>query len=329
LTTTEAVQIAAVDEAVGVAPEEAEEVLLQSYLFLGFPVALNALGLWRRRTGRPAPEPIRQTGMLAGGWRGAPALGSLSADGLQAQLDALEAGLPPLSSAAATIGGMESPLPLREAAVLSGLKLEKAPSDLKGDEALALFADVVAPTPTLGPTLTASPGLSPPAAQSPGLSPLSAISPNMLSPLGVPAALSLLSASGPQVGSDFLLPATDPPGADLASLGLDIAPLDAPPLSSSPYESADPLAVAPTPPSQLESPDNERVPPYPVSSKRQPLGSELAHASGAANPCEPLPPAMLLPPSAGFSEAGLPAAKRHCSSSRAEPTVPASNAVSL
>lgn len=46
----------AMDEVVDVAPEEAEEVLLQSHLFLGFPVALNALGLWRRRTGRSAPE---------------------------------------------------------------------------------------------------------------------------------------------------------------------------------------------------------------------------------------------------------------------------------
>lgn len=47
---------AAMDEAAAVAPVEAEEVLLQSYLFLGIPVALNGLGLWRRRTGRPAPR---------------------------------------------------------------------------------------------------------------------------------------------------------------------------------------------------------------------------------------------------------------------------------
>jgi 4-carboxymuconolactone decarboxylase len=44
------------DEVAQIAPEAAEEVLLQSYLFLGFPVALNSLGLWRRRTGRPPPE---------------------------------------------------------------------------------------------------------------------------------------------------------------------------------------------------------------------------------------------------------------------------------
>ena len=46
----------AMDEAAAIAPEEAEEVLLQSYLFGGFPVALNAFGLWRRRTGRAAPD---------------------------------------------------------------------------------------------------------------------------------------------------------------------------------------------------------------------------------------------------------------------------------
>lgn len=56
LTAEETAWIAAMDEAVEVSPDEAEEVLLQSYIFLGFPVALNALGLWRRRTGRPAPE---------------------------------------------------------------------------------------------------------------------------------------------------------------------------------------------------------------------------------------------------------------------------------
>lgn len=35
---------------------EVEEVLLQCYLFLGYPAALNAIALWRRISGRPAPE---------------------------------------------------------------------------------------------------------------------------------------------------------------------------------------------------------------------------------------------------------------------------------
>jgi 4-carboxymuconolactone decarboxylase len=38
-------------------PDHVEEVLLQSYLFLGFPAAINALTLWRKRSGRPAPAP--------------------------------------------------------------------------------------------------------------------------------------------------------------------------------------------------------------------------------------------------------------------------------
>ncbi len=38
-------------------PDAAEEVLLQSYLFLGYPAALNAFMLWRKRSGRRAPEP--------------------------------------------------------------------------------------------------------------------------------------------------------------------------------------------------------------------------------------------------------------------------------
>mgnify|MGYP001072538218 CR=1 FL=1 len=36
------------------APVEVEEALLQSYLFVGFPGALNALALWRERTGLAA-----------------------------------------------------------------------------------------------------------------------------------------------------------------------------------------------------------------------------------------------------------------------------------
>lgn len=58
LTRPESAQLDAMDEAARLAPAEAEEVLLQSYLFLGFPVALNGLGLWRRRTGRPPPAPV-------------------------------------------------------------------------------------------------------------------------------------------------------------------------------------------------------------------------------------------------------------------------------
>ena len=36
-------------------PVEVEEALLQSYLFLGYPTALNGLAGWRRISGRPAP----------------------------------------------------------------------------------------------------------------------------------------------------------------------------------------------------------------------------------------------------------------------------------
>jgi 4-carboxymuconolactone decarboxylase len=47
---------AALLEAHEVSPAAAiEEVLLQSYLFLGYPAALNALGLWRQVSGRAAP----------------------------------------------------------------------------------------------------------------------------------------------------------------------------------------------------------------------------------------------------------------------------------
>jgi 4-carboxymuconolactone decarboxylase len=59
LTGDESAQVQPMDRAASVDPVGAEEVLLQSYLFLGFPVALNALWLWRRRVGRPAGDGAR------------------------------------------------------------------------------------------------------------------------------------------------------------------------------------------------------------------------------------------------------------------------------
>lgn len=49
----------ALSHARGVAEDsEVEEVLLQSYLFLGFPVSLNAMAAWRRLTGRDPARPM-------------------------------------------------------------------------------------------------------------------------------------------------------------------------------------------------------------------------------------------------------------------------------
>ena len=42
-------------EARALPPEWVEEVILQSYLFAGFPRTLNAAREWRRISGRPAP----------------------------------------------------------------------------------------------------------------------------------------------------------------------------------------------------------------------------------------------------------------------------------
>jgi 4-carboxymuconolactone decarboxylase len=55
---------AAVDAAASSAdPAEAEEVLLQSHLFVGYPLALEALAVWRERTGRaPATDTEAGTG---------------------------------------------------------------------------------------------------------------------------------------------------------------------------------------------------------------------------------------------------------------------------
>jgi len=40
------------------APTQVEEALLQSYLFLGYPAALNGLARWRRVSGRGAPDGV-------------------------------------------------------------------------------------------------------------------------------------------------------------------------------------------------------------------------------------------------------------------------------
>lgn len=51
--------LAAMDAAAGAASARAcEEVLLQSYLFLGYPAALNGLGLWRKRVAPEPPAPL-------------------------------------------------------------------------------------------------------------------------------------------------------------------------------------------------------------------------------------------------------------------------------
>lgn len=52
------------------APAEwVEEVLLQSYLFAGFPRALNAMRLWRAVSGRPAPATDAEGTMSFEAWR--------------------------------------------------------------------------------------------------------------------------------------------------------------------------------------------------------------------------------------------------------------------
>lgn len=40
-------------------PRQVEEALIQSYLFLGYPAALNALAAWREVCGEPGPAPAR------------------------------------------------------------------------------------------------------------------------------------------------------------------------------------------------------------------------------------------------------------------------------
>lgn len=51
-----AVRAALAEAAAGADPLLVEELLLQTYLFAGFPRALNAMREWRKVSGRPAPD---------------------------------------------------------------------------------------------------------------------------------------------------------------------------------------------------------------------------------------------------------------------------------
>jgi 4-carboxymuconolactone decarboxylase len=53
----EALEAALDDAAAATDPRAVEESILQSYLFLGYPAALDALARWRRRAPSPAGEP--------------------------------------------------------------------------------------------------------------------------------------------------------------------------------------------------------------------------------------------------------------------------------
>jgi 4-carboxymuconolactone decarboxylase len=50
------------DAAAHAEPSQVEETILQSYLFLGYPVALNAFGLWRGISGRASEPPMGDDG---------------------------------------------------------------------------------------------------------------------------------------------------------------------------------------------------------------------------------------------------------------------------
>ena len=49
--------------------EWAEEMILQSYLFVGFPRALNAMRTWRKASGRSAPRADADSAAGAAAWR--------------------------------------------------------------------------------------------------------------------------------------------------------------------------------------------------------------------------------------------------------------------
>lgn len=63
-----AVRVALSDANARVRAEWVEEVLLQTYLFAGFPRALNATREWRRISGRPAPDDRDEAALDTSAW---------------------------------------------------------------------------------------------------------------------------------------------------------------------------------------------------------------------------------------------------------------------
>ena len=63
-----AVRVALSDANARVRAEWVEEVLLQTYLFAGFPRALNATREWRRISGRPAPDDLDESALDTSAW---------------------------------------------------------------------------------------------------------------------------------------------------------------------------------------------------------------------------------------------------------------------
>ncbi len=63
-----AVEEALVAATVAADPVEVEETILQSYLFLGYPAALNGFAVWRRVSGLPSPSGPEATGEFDPEW---------------------------------------------------------------------------------------------------------------------------------------------------------------------------------------------------------------------------------------------------------------------
>ncbi|HSR41303.1 MAG TPA: carboxymuconolactone decarboxylase family protein [Longimicrobiales bacterium] len=148
-------------------PEAVEEVILQSYLFLGYPAALNAFGLWRRVSGR---RPAAATEEAPPAWadRGREVCRAVYGgqyDGLRANVRALHPDMERwmvVEGYGKVLGRPGLDLPTRELCVVALLAVARAPVQLYSHLRGALNVGV---TPdALGEALAVAAAVSDPAA---------------------------------------------------------------------------------------------------------------------------------------------------------------------
>lgn len=116
-------------------PEQVEETLLQSYLFVGYPAALQAIGRWREMSSRPAPVPT------GGGWaewaaRGAEVCSQVYGGQYERLRENVRALHPDMEQwmvvegYGKVLGRPGLPLPTRELCIVALLAVQRAPQQL-------------------------------------------------------------------------------------------------------------------------------------------------------------------------------------------------------
>jgi 4-carboxymuconolactone decarboxylase len=121
--------------AAAAAPADVEEALLQSYLFVGYPAALQAIAAWRERTGHgaPAPQPADRSAWIGRGEAVCRLVYDTAFERLQANIGALQPELAEWmieEGYGKVLGRSGLELPTRELCIIGLLAAQPAPRQL-------------------------------------------------------------------------------------------------------------------------------------------------------------------------------------------------------